>query len=196
MIYLNDHIEEIDVEQALSVVSEERRRYALRYRQECDRRLSLAVYLLLCEALQKEYGILEPPEFVFGPHGKPALKGYPDIHFNLSHCRRAALCVVSDQPVGCDVECVPDKLDMDLCRYCFSDEEVTAITADAHPTIAFTELWTKKEALLKLRGDGLTKELPSLLSSRLADDVMFQTHIAADRSYLYTVCRHSAFEAR
>ncbi len=192
MIYLNDHIEEIDVEQALSVVSEQRRQYALHYRQQQDRRLSLAVYLLLCKALKTEYGITKPPEFTFGPHGKPTLRDHPDIHFNLSHCPRAALCVVSDQPVGCDIECVPAELDMDLCRYCCTDEETAAILASDNPTLAFTELWTKKEAYMKLTGEGLTSHF-SFLASHFS---LLNSYTSLDRSYVYTVCHHSAPEPR
>ena len=83
MIYLNDDIEGLDLEHAFASVSPQRRDYALRYRFELDRRLSLAVYLLLCEGLKEEYGISELQEFVFGHHGKPALKNHPEIHFNL-----------------------------------------------------------------------------------------------------------------
>ena len=189
MIYLNDDIYALDLERALEAVSPQRRALALRYRFELDRRLSLAVYLLLCEGLKKEYGITEPPEFVFGPHGKPALKDHPGIHFNLSHCHRAALCVLDDAPVGCDVECVPDRLDRDICRRCFNEEEIAAIQDSDHPTMAFTRLWTRKEAFLKLTGEGLTDQLPVLFSSSRADNVCFRTYTAADRSYVYTVCR-------
>ena len=190
MIYLNDHIEKLDMEEALQAVSPQRRRLALRYRQEHDRRLSLAVYLLMMEALEKEYDIHTPQEFVFGPNGKPTLKDHPDIHFNLSHCPHAALCVVGDAPMGCDVEAVPKQLDVDLCRYCCSDNELDDILRAKQPTIAFTALWTKKEAFLKLTGQGLTKELPSLLNlatNELLDTVKFLTFTASDGTYVYSI---------
>ena len=169
-------------------VGAQRAAYALRYRQEHDRRLSLAVCLLLQEALRAEYDIQEVPEFVYGYHGKPELKGHPEIHFNLSHCSRAALCVVSSQPVGCDVESVPNELDMDVCRYCFNEEELTVILSAEHPTQMFTTLWTRKEAFLKLTGEGLTNDLPTLLCNHEAENVSFQTHTASDNSYVYSIC--------
>ena len=187
-IWLNDHLDTLDVEQALQAVSVQRRMEALRYRYDKDRRQSLAVYLLLCEGLEKEYGITALPQFVFGHHGKPMLKDYPDIHFNLSHCREAALCVISDQPVGCDVESVPNELDMDVCRYCYNEEEIADIVASDHPTIAFTILWTKKEAYLKLTGEGLTDDLPSLFGPAQSEEVSFSTFVAPDKSYVYTIC--------
>lgn len=188
MIYLNDDIEGLDLEHAFASVSPQRRDYALRYRFELDRRLSLAVYLLLCEGLKEEYGISELQEFVFGHHGKPALKNHPEIHFNLSHCHRAALCVVGEGPVGCDVECVPEELDREVCRYCFNEREMADIAGSADPPLAFARLWTRKEAFLKFTGEGLTDNLPALLDSPQAEKACFQTYVAADNSYVYTVC--------
>ena len=178
------------MDEALTLVSEQRRKEAMRYRQEHDRRLSLAVYMLLCEALRTEYGVTTKPEFVFGHHGKPLLADRPDIHFNLSHCRRAALCVTSNEPVGCDVEMFPDELDMDVCRYCFNEIEIESILNADNPPVAFTELWTKKEAYLKLTGEGLVDNLPALLSSADAQKVCFDTYVAPDNSFVYTVCRY------
>ena len=193
VVYLNDQIEELDIEKALPLVSEQRRQEALRYRQQQDRRLSLAVYLLLCEVLKKRYGIIEPPQFAFGPCGKPMLADFPGIHFNLSHCSRAALCVVDKYPVGCDIEAVPENLDMDLCRYCFNDEEADTICSSPCPALAFTELWTRKEAFLKLTGQGLPADgLRDVMGSPLARKTCFGTLAAPDRSYVYSVCSYSS----
>ena len=192
MVYLNDDIEAIDVGLALQAVGPQRREKALRYRQLRDRKLSLAVYLLLAEGLEKEYGIRELPEFVFGRHGKPFLAGHPGIHFNLSHCREAALCAIGDSPVGCDVESVPAELDMDLCRRCFNDAEIARIAGAERPTLAFASLWTQKEAFLKLTGEGLSYALPDLLCSARAKNATFETHVSPDSSYVYTVCKQTA----
>lgn len=189
MVYLNLHTEELDIGRALDKVSAGRRETALRYVRESDRRLSLAVYLLLQEALEKEYGITAAPQFGFAPHGKPFLKDYPHIHFNLSHCRGAALCVVSDSPVGCDIENVPDIPDMDICRQCFNDEETERIMQAPDPAFAFISLWTRKEAFLKMTGEGLTRDLPALLLSPRAATARFETVILPDTSLVYTICR-------
>ena len=186
---MNDNIESIDLTAALHQVSRQRADYALRYRQVHDQRLSLAVYLLLTDGLKKEYGINALPEFVFGPHGKPTIKDHPEIHFNLSHCRHAALCAISESPIGCDVESVPSELDMDVCRYCFNEKEIADILASDSPVVAFTVLWTKKEAYLKLTGEGLTNDLPALLTIPQAQKVAFQTQIAPNQSYVYSVCQ-------
>ena len=104
MIYIDDNIWDFDLRQALDSVSEWRRNYALRYRRELDQRLSVAVYKLLQHALLTEYGINILPRFIYNGNGKPALEGFPEIHFSLSHCKQAVVCAVSELPVGIDVE--------------------------------------------------------------------------------------------
>ena len=190
MIYIDDHIDELDIAEALRQVSPQRAAYAQRYRRELDQRLSLAVFLLLQKALREEYGMREVPEFVYGPAGKPYLKDHPEIHFNLSHCPRAAMCVVADHPVGCDIEAVPDELDIDLCRYCFNDEEVATILASDSPTLTFTTLWTQKEAIMKLTGKGLAdmSHLPHIGSIKSPTTVHTFTHSHIHAFYVYTVC--------
>lgn len=188
MLYINTHPADLDIDKALARVSAQRRRHAMQFVKEHDRKLSLAAYLLLLEALEKEYGITEAPEFSFGPHRKPFLKDYPHIHFNLSHCSAAVLCVVSDRPVGCDIETVESPLDMDLCRYCCSPAEIDAILKAPSPPLAFYGLWTRKEAFLKLSGEGLSDNLPGLLETDEADRAVFDTRIGPDASYVYTVC--------
>ena len=187
-IYIRDDIDRIDLSVALQQVSPQRADYALRYRREHDQRLSLAAWLLLQEALKAEYGIPAVPDFVYGAHGKPQLKGHPTIHFNISHCTYAALCVVSDKPVGCDVEAIPEELDRDLCRYVFNEEEQQAILHDDNPPLAFAIQWTRKEAFLKLTGEGLTNDLPHILCSPQAQQASFQTHIVPEKSYVYSIC--------
>ena len=189
MIYVNDNIQLINIHQALKKVSKQRAEYALKYRQLHDQKLSLAVFLLLKDALRKEYGIWDVPDFGFGYHGKPLLKGYPNIHFNLSHCHEAAICVIDNKPVGCDIESVPDELDMDICNYCFNKKEIEEILADENPTRAFTKFWTMKEAFLKLTGEGLTNDLRQLFFNHQEKLPCFNTCYADDFSYVYTVCK-------
>ena len=189
VIYLNEHPEDLNIALALKQVCPQRREAALRYMRDIDRKLSLAAFLLLMEGLEKEYGISEPPVLAFGPHGKPFLRDYPGIHFNLSHCARAVLCVISDAPVGCDVEAVVSPLDMDLVNHCCSPEEQAVILASARPEVAFYTLWTRKEAFLKWTGEGLTDHLPELLSSPEATAARFESQVSPDGSFVHTLCQ-------
>lgn len=163
MIYLNEHTESLDIETALAKVSAQRREQALRYHHESSRRLSLAVYLLLMEGLEKEYGISEPPVFEYLEGGKPVISGHPEIHFNFSHSGNVALCVISDQPVGADVE-TSRKITPSLIAYTMNEEEQALIDSAPETLKAFLSLWTKKEAVLKLTGEGIRNNMRMVLA--------------------------------
>ena len=193
MIYLNDHLFDFDLDAALLELSEQRRQLALRYRHELGRRTCAAAYLLLCEGLRKEYGITEKPVFEFGEHGKPSIIGRPDLHFSLSHCREAAICVLSDRPVGIDIESV-GRYSESLVRYTMNDEEMAQILASNRPDIAFTRLWTQKEAVLKCTGEGIGNDLKNVLKNfRESSPTTHRpspitTVESPDGRYVYSVC--------
>ena len=182
MIYLNDDIAHFDFEKALPLLSRQRREQALKFKYELGRKTCAAAYLLLREGLRKEYGILEPPVFEYGEHGKPMLSGYPHIHFNISHCREAVLVVVSDRPVGADVECIREYKDS-LVRYTMNDAEIARIEQSDHPEVAFIRLWTMKEAKLKLSGRGITDNMKDVLDG--TED--FLTVVNEKKGYIYSI---------
>lgn len=185
MLYLNDHIWDFDLDEALLQLSAQRREQALRFKHEQGRRTCALAYLLLCEGLQKEYGITEKPLFEYGEHGKPVLAGHPDIHFNMSHCREAVVCYVSDQPVGIDVEAVRDYKES-LARHTMNDEEMVLISASDNPALAFTRLWTMKEAVQKLSGRGLVDDMKNILKNLPSE---LTTTVSPDGRYVYSICK-------
>ena len=183
MIYIEHQIWDFDLDAALSAISEQRREQALRFKFEQGRRTCVLAYLLLKRALHEEYGIDENPLFEYGEHGKPFIVGHPDIHFNLSHCSEAVACAVSDRPVGIDVETVRKYSDS-LARYTMNDAELEQITGSGRPDVAFIRLWTMKEALLKLTGEGITDNLKHVLCHPVAP---FTTVECLDHNYIYSV---------
>lgn len=182
MIYLDDNLETFDVEAALPLLSDQRREQTLKFRYELGRKTCAAAYLLLCQGLQQEYGITERPLFEYGEHGKPFIVGHPDIHFNISHCREAVLVVVSDRPVGADVECIREYKDS-LVRYTMNDVEIARIEQSDHPEVAFIRLWTMKEAKLKLSGRGITDHMKDVLDG--TED--FLTVVNEKKGYIYSI---------
>lgn len=167
MIYIDHQVELLDLKTALDTVSEQRRAHTLSYRKEHDQRLSLAAYRLLQRALSLEYHILEPPLFDYGVHGKPTLVGHPDIHFNLSHCHEAVACVVDTVPVGIDVESLSN-YDTDIVKEVMDDEEQRQIVCSPNPRLTFLRLWTMKESLLKMDGEGIVDDMRQVLSNSSA----------------------------
>ena len=110
-VLISEEIWDFDLEAALREISEQRREHALKFKFEQGQRLCVLAYQLLKQGLREMYGITENPVFEYNEHDKPSIVGHPEIHFNLSHCKEAAACVVSDQPVGIDVESIRRKCD-------------------------------------------------------------------------------------
>jgi 4'-phosphopantetheinyl transferase len=108
--------------------------------------------------------------------------GHPDIHFNLSHCKEAAICVVNDHPIGVDVESIRKYTD-NLVNYTMSDEEINQINSSENPAAAFIRLWTMKEATTKLIGTGIRDNLKSVI-----DTTRYKYTTVERRQYIYTVC--------
>ena len=182
MIYLNDDIAHFDWEAALPLLSEQRRNQCLKFRHEQGRRTCAAAYLLLREGLKSEYGINEPPVFEYGEHGKPSIAGHPEICFNMSHCREAAICVLNDKPVGVDVESIR-RYSESLARYTMSDAELMQIEQAARSDVEFIRLWTLKEAVLKRSGEGIRNDMKHVLDGLKEA----KTVINEKKSYIFSI---------
>lgn len=188
-VYLYDHLERIDEErldQWLPLLPEWRREVAMRYRHLAGRRESAMAYLLLQDSLRRDWGIDSVPPFSFQENGKPFLAEYPDVHFSLSHCRTAVLCVVHDKPVGADVEYIR-KARPELVRYTMNADEEREIFSSPDPDFAFTRLWTRKEAVVKLTGEGVGSNMHDLLlTSRLKrEGILLSTLPGPDYVYSF-----------
>jgi len=57
------------------------------------------------------------------------LIGSPHIHFNISHAGHYVACVISDEPVGIDIEIIKS-VDLRIAERFFALEETTYIIAD------------------------------------------------------------------
>lgn len=101
-----------------------------------------------------------------GLQGKPRLdmpgQGM-DLRFNLSHSGGLALFAVAlGREVGVDVECLGGTSDLNrLAERYFAPAERAALRAVSaeEKAAALFRCWTRKEAYLKARGDGLTVSL-------------------------------------
>jgi 4'-phosphopantetheinyl transferase len=101
-------------------------------------------------------------EFTYSTRGKPTLGGsYASVglHFNLSHSGGIALLAVSPAgTVGIDVEQLRPMDDADqLVHRFFSSRETEAFQKmpPSAKSLAFFNLWTRKEAFLKASGEGI-----------------------------------------
>ena len=182
---MSEDIWTFDLEAALKEISPQRREQALKFKFEQGQRLCVLAYRLLKQGLREAYGITENPIFEYNEHGKPFIEGHPEIHFNLSHCKEAVACVISDQPVGVDVESVRSFNDS-LVHYTMNEDEIREIESAEDRAVAFIRLWTKKEAALKLEGTGISKDMKQVLQQKNLD---FETFVDAYRRFVYSICR-------
>lgn len=181
-VLVSEDIWEFDLEAALGEISVQRREQALRFRHEQGQRLCVLAYLLLKKGLRTTYGIMENPIFEYNEHGKPSIVDHPDIFFNLSHCKEAAVCVISDHPVGIDVESIREYKES-LVRYTMNDAEIREIESSENPASAFIRLWTMKEATMKLVGTGISNDMKNVI-----DTTTYHYTTVDRRQYIYTVC--------
>ena len=104
--------------------------------------------------------------FRYSSHGKPALaweSGGDAVRFNLSHSHGVALYAVTrGREVGIDLEYIRSDLEVEqIAERFFSRREIATLRAlpiDLR-TYAFFLCWTRKEAYLKARGEGLSLPL-------------------------------------
>ena len=100
----------------------------------------------------------ETLEFDKGEHGKPFLIHNPHLHFNLSHSQDIAMLAVATQHIGIDVECINRKNDWQkiIQRFFTESEQKKILSLDESlQQRAFFEVWTRKEAHMKVTGQGL-----------------------------------------
>jgi 4'-phosphopantetheinyl transferase len=110
--------------------------------------------------------------FLSNAHGKPALEpgsSPADLRFNVSHSHQLALLAFARcREVGIDVEYVlPYRADARMAARFFAPQEVAALRAlpETARTEAFFRCWTRKEAYVKARGQGLSLPLNSFTVS-------------------------------
>ena len=125
-------------------------------------------YVLLVRLLIDECGrdvvLRNLPDFSYNEHEKPFLKNYPDLFFSISHCKTAVAVALSRQPLGIDIEDVT-RYKNNVAVYVSNDDELKKIKESEHPELPFIELWTKKEAVFKYNGTGITDGIKNILDN-------------------------------
>ena len=165
-------------QKTLMLLPAQRRESAERMKVESGKRLSAGAGLLLMAALADvltdapaeaslsdqgfqyhDIQAFSALRFGQGEHGKPYLPDYPQVHFNLSHSGNRVMCAVSAHACGCDVEQISHKkkqIDMVIRCLAESEQRLAAVSA-----VHFYRIWTLKESILKLSGEGIVIPLNS-----------------------------------
>lgn len=185
-ITIFDHMNECtepEVARLLNMVSPQRREQALRYKHLFGQYCCLKSYELLLQLLASPlYPLHSTPIFLYNEYGKPYLENGPC--FSISHCKHAIAVAVSEMPIGIDIEHIRTAKP-DLVAHTMNEEEQAHIWAAESSDIAFTCLWTQKEAVLKMQGTGIINDIKNTLVN--IDDIHLQTHVNHSKQYVYTL---------
>ncbi len=149
------------------------------------RKESVLSFALLQIALETEFGIKDELDMDYLEHGKPVLKHHHDVHFNLSHCSEAVACVVGKRDVGIDIE-RRGRYNATLAQYVLNRNELREMQNVPDVDLAFASLWTKKEASLKMTGEGVGSNMNNVLDRLTQCDI--STFVAAE--YVCSVAVH------
>ncbi|MBR5341724.1 MAG: 4'-phosphopantetheinyl transferase superfamily protein [Erysipelotrichaceae bacterium] len=141
-----------------------------------DKKRALMAELLLREALI-DRGIKETEiKYEFSKNGKPYLKNFNYIHFNIAHSGDFVILAVSDKEIGCDIERIRD-LDIQIAERFFTNNECKRISvADSieERQRLFISYWTLKESYLKYTGEGLKQPLNSFDIDVIKEELVFK----------------------
>ena len=103
--------------------------------------------------------------FLYGENGKPFLATEAALQFNVSHSGSLFVCAVSSNlTIGVDVEEIRPLDDMtSIATHFFSPAEQRHLAKipEENRTHAFYECWTRKEAVIKATGEGVSRLLDS-----------------------------------
>ena len=111
---------------------------------------------------------------VTGEHGKPYLLSHPALEISLSHAGHIAMCALSEQALGVDVQdhrpLTTERMQQLARRFYAPEEQMMpekAGTVPEHDDASdaqknrFFRIWAAKEAYAKYTGKGLAEDFPS-----------------------------------
>jgi 4'-phosphopantetheinyl transferase len=149
---------------SLEVLSPDERDKAARFHFDKDRNQFVQARAALRFILSEYLNV--PPQtlwFSYGPHGKPALaNGHAEssLRFNLSRRDGLALIAVTrGREIGIDVEFIrADAPFFEIADVSFSSSESATLRTlpESSRAAGFYNCWTRKEAYVKARGEGLS----------------------------------------
>jgi 4'-phosphopantetheinyl transferase len=151
----------------LSLLSGDERERALRFHFPIHRQRYIAARSFLRQILSNYFNT-DPTEFIFsyGENEKPHLfipENTP-FQFNLSHSHEMAVYAFTlDHAIGVDIEKIQPDYNLDVAQRYFSTREnadmLRLSPQDRIP--CFYRIWSRKEAIIKAIGKGLSMPLPS-----------------------------------
>ena len=145
---------------SLSLLVESRREKVRTIKGKENRSRSIAAGLLLRHMLLEEQIPYAEESFGLEGHGKPRLKK-DGVFFNLSHAGAYVAGVLSDVPVGVDVEqqnrFLQETRNRKLAKRILTEAEWNWWKDAGDDPQELLRFWTRKESYVKMTGEGMTK---------------------------------------
>ncbi|WP_456441538.1 4'-phosphopantetheinyl transferase family protein [Psychroserpens sp.] len=94
---------------------------------------------------------------------KPYLSSHPSVYFNLSHAEDYAIIALNKSAVGIDTEYVNRDFNYsEVLSYVFNTQETDTLLKSDKKSHTFFKFWTRKEAIVKVTGKGISDHLPQI----------------------------------
>lgn len=177
---IND-ISDNDYKSEYNSLNKSEREYLSRYKNEGDIKRSLASKILFKKAVFENFN---KKEFSFKrqENGK-IITDFCYVSF--SHSSDMAVCAISDEPIGVDIEKIKPLKKREKYHF-FTSEENEYVNSSSVPQISFLEIWTKKEAYLKC-AEVKSSELSSVSVKSKFGGYSFKTE--NENGYIISVCQ-------
>jgi len=135
----------------------------------------------------------EDSKILYNDYGKPFFQK-SQFHFNISHSGNVVVCAFGDEEIGVDIEEIRE-VDFDLFKSCFTLQEWCEIQSSRDKCLKFYDLWTKKEAAIKLVGKGFALSPDSFDVSKnrtiIEDKIAHFIKIDLNSNYLCHLASHA-----
>lgn len=124
----------------------------------------LLVRYLICDNLKIKNNEIK---FTYNKYGKPFLKDYIGLEYNISHSNQLVVCAIGDYAVGTDIEYIKN-VELGAANYLFEKHEYEVFNnLPEHKKLDyFYSMWTLKESFIKAKGLGLSIPMNSFSINR------------------------------
>jgi 4'-phosphopantetheinyl transferase len=179
-----------EIDRSARILSPAEQDRAQRFHFERDARRYTVAHAAL-RVILSQYAGMRPADLCFetNHYGKPFLvladtPANPHLSFNLSHSGELALVgITSGRKIGVDIEQIrPELAGGEIAEKFFSPNEVLDLRSlpQHEQALAFFRCWTRKEAFVKARGEGLSFPLASFDVTLRPDDPPRLVRVAGD----------------
>ncbi len=186
-------IEKSSFEKWFSEMSEERKAEVLRLKSAEKQAQKIAAHHLCRSSISEYCGIPEETiRFARTESGKPYAVGLP-VQFSVSHSGDYAVCAVSENEIGIDIE-KNREINPNIARRFASENEIEYISSNEN---GLFEIWTLKEAYYKCIGTGLGTDIKSVSfsiqpSGIICSESGFECSLAEiGQGYICSVCERT-----